>query len=61
MEIPSSVTRIGIGAFKGCSGLTSVEIPNSVTNIGDGAFPNKESLTIIWVIVYNFNIWKKIC
>ena len=38
MEIPASVTSIGRGAFKGCSGLTSVEIPESVTSIGRGAF-----------------------
>ena len=27
-----------LGAFSGCSGLTSVTIPKSVTSIGDGAF-----------------------
>ena len=36
--IPNSVTCIGEGAFRGCSGLTSVTIPNSVTSIGLGAF-----------------------
>lgn len=38
LVIPSGVTSISDGAFKGCSGLTSVSIPNSVTSIGEGAF-----------------------
>ena len=36
--IPNSVTSIGDGAFRGCSGLTELILPNSVTSIGDGAF-----------------------
>ena len=36
--IPSSVTGIGLGAFYGCSGLTSVIIPSSVTYIDINAF-----------------------
>ena len=36
--IPSSVTSIGVSAFDGCIGLTSLEIPNSVTSIGNSAF-----------------------
>ena len=38
--IPNSVTSIGVGAFCGCSGLTSITIPNSVTSIGEYAFEN---------------------
>lgn len=38
MTIPSSVISIGVGAFYGCSGLTSVTIPNSVFSIDDYAF-----------------------
>ncbi len=38
VNIPNSVTTIGICAFLECSGLTSVTIPNSVTSIGDDAF-----------------------
>ena len=45
--IPDSVTKIGDEAFRGCSGLTSVNIPNSVTEIGRGAFDNCKSLTCI--------------
>lgn len=45
MVIPNSVTTIGIIAFAGCSGLTSVTIPNSVTTIGEAAFYNCSGLT----------------
>ena len=45
--IPNSVTSIGLGAFLGCTGLTSITIPSSVTSIGDGAFQSCEGLTSI--------------
>ena len=42
-----SVTSIGLGAFRGCSGLASVTIPNSVTSIGFGAFRGCSGLTSV--------------
>ena len=45
--IPSTVTSIGYGAFKGCTGLTSITIPNSVTTIGSSAFSGCTGLTSI--------------
>ena len=45
--IPNSVTRIGYGAFYGCTGLTSITIPSSVTSIGEGAFEDCTGLTSI--------------
>ena len=45
--IPNSVTSIGISAFSGCTGLTSIEIPNSVTSIGISAFSGCTGLTSI--------------
>ena len=45
--IPNIVTSIGVKAFSGCSGLTSVAIPNSVTSIGEDAFAYCSSLTSV--------------
>ena len=43
-KIPSSVTSIGMEAFKSCSSLYSIEIPSSVTSIGFYAFQSCSSL-----------------
>ena len=43
--IPNSVTSIGDGAFRGCSGLTELTLPNSITSIGDFAFSGCSGLT----------------
>ncbi|MBR5036404.1 MAG: leucine-rich repeat domain-containing protein [Prevotella sp.] len=45
--IPNSVTSIGLYAFSGCTGLTSITIPNSVTAIGQYAFSYSTGLTSI--------------
>ena len=45
--IPNSVTSIGVRAFEGCDGLTSINIPNSVTAIGNKAFYSCDGLTSI--------------
>ena len=39
------VTSIGMYAFLGCRGLTSIEIPSGVTSIGKGAFYDCSGLT----------------
>ena len=43
ITIPNYITKIGNGAFAGCSGLINVIIPNSVENIGDKAFSGNMS------------------
>ena len=45
--IPSSVTSIGKGAFRGCNSLSEIVIPSSVTSIGDSAFSFCDSLSEI--------------
>ena len=48
-EVTYRVTGIGGNAFRGCSGLTSVEIPNSVTSIGGFAFSGCSGLTSLTI------------
>ena len=49
ITIPNGVTRIGSGAFAGCSGIISITIPENVTSIGSTAFVGCVSLTsIVW-------------
>ena len=47
VTIPSSVKKIGMGAFNSCTMLTNVTIPNSVTYLGDYAFKNCYQLQTI--------------
>ena len=49
MTIPNSVTSIGEGAFRYCTGLTSVTIPNSVTSIVCYAFQDCTGLTSVTI------------
>ena len=44
-----SVTKIGPGAFEGCSGLTSITIPNSIKEIWDNAFEGCVNLTAVYI------------
>lgn len=61
--IPNTVTGIGMYAFYGCNGLTSVTIPNSVTSIGNFAFSDctglaevtlGNSLTVIAINAFRY-------
>ena len=49
IPIDGSVTSIGVCAFYGCSGLTSITIPKSVTSIGRHAFSRCSGLTSITI------------
>ncbi len=54
-QIPDSVTKIGKGAFHGCSLLTKVVIPDSVTEIEKRGFHDCPSLTTFDVSSNNPN------
>jgi uncharacterized repeat protein (TIGR02543 family) len=45
--IPSTVTRVGNGAFEGVTALTSINIPLGVTSIGMNAFRSANAVTSI--------------
>ncbi len=45
--MPSSITKIGAGAFVSCKSLKEIILPDSVTSIGDHAFESCKSLTSI--------------
>jgi len=47
--ITYTVTGIGLQAFGGCTGLTSVSIPSTVTSIGSWAFAGCTGLTSITI------------
>ena len=49
VQIPNSVTFIGMHAFKYWKRLTSINIPNSVTSIEEDAFAECRSLTSITI------------
>ena len=49
VDMPNSVTSIGVYAFSNCSSLTSITIPNDVTSIGKGAFFNCSSLSSVTI------------
>ena len=49
LVIPNSVTSIGGGVFRGCSGLKSVTIPSSVKSIGGSAFYGCSGLTSVTI------------
>ena len=45
IELPTSVSTIGMYAFRYCASLESIVIPETVTNIGEGAFWQCRALT----------------
>lgn len=46
--IPNTVKIIGVDAFNGCSGLSTINIPASVTEIRGNAFLNCTGLASVW-------------
>ena len=49
VELPTTLTRIGVYAFYGCKSLRNINIPESVREIDDGAFQGCESLSSIMI------------
>lgn len=47
VEMQSSVTKIGVEAFLGCTSLTDINLPLSLTSISEAAFKGCTSLTSI--------------
>lgn len=47
VEIPDSVTSIGMFAFHGCTSLESVKLSNALTQLNESLFADCESLTSI--------------
>ena len=44
-----TVTKIGTGAFRNCTGLTAVTLPNAMTSIGRNAFRDCTGLTTVTI------------
>ena len=56
-EVPYPVTCIGSGAFRDCTGLTSIELPNSIKTIESNAFYGCTGLTNLTLpISYNATV-----
>ena len=66
VDIPEGVTTIGVSAFSGCTGLTSISISECVTEIKPFAFFDCERITSVKIPdgvteigMYAFNIGYK--
>lgn len=49
VELPNTLTDIGVNAFNGCTNLASVTLPNSLASIGGNAFYACSKLTEITI------------
>lgn len=58
VDIPNSVTDIGMSAFRDCCGLSSIVIPTSVINIRGDAFKNCSGLKSVYIS--DITAWCKI-
>lgn len=54
LQLPETLTTIGVGAFSGCTSLAELDIPASVTELGINSFENATSLKSLRMK----NIWR---
>ena len=64
VQIPDSITSIGVSAFRNCSNLENVNLPKNLISIGNRAFFNCVSIknisipkTLVDVDTYGWNWW----
>lgn len=55
IEIPESVTSIGVGAFSNCDELATIKIPATVTSLGSHAFVDCDKLTTAELAISHIN------
>ena len=49
IDIPESITVIGVGAFQNCSSLISVDLPDGLTEIADDMFDGCRSISSVTI------------
>ena len=59
VTLPSELTKIGAGAFQGCTGIEEIRVPLSVTEVGDNAFADCPEMHVICEAKEKPSTWKE--